>query len=310
MSGQNALITGAFSFTGRAIAERLLAGGAAVRTLTAHPERGGPLERRVEVFPLQFDDSAELMKHFEGVDVFYNTYWMRFSRGGIPFDAAVRNSRFLFDAARRAGVRRVVHVSIANASPNSPFAYYRGKAQVEHDLATTGLSYAVLRPTVLFGDGAVLLNNIAWLLRRFPVFAIPGDGSCRLQPVHVNDVARLALELAERSDDTAVDAAGPETYRYDELVGAIRAATRSRALLLRLPPSVALGMGRALGWALRDVLITRDELRGLLQNVLVSHQPPLCATRLSDWLTDNGKLLGRRYLSELALHYHPRGHAT
>jgi NADH dehydrogenase len=300
---RTALITGAFSFSGRAIAQRLLERGVVVRTLTAHPERAGPLAQRIEAFPLRFDDPDELAKRFDGVDAFYNTYWVRFDSGDVTFEAAVRNSRRLFEAARRAGVRRVVHVSIANPSLDSPLPYYRGKARVESDLVACGLSHAILRPTVLFGEGGVLLNNIAWLLRRLPVFAIPGDGGYRLQPVHVDDLARLAVAQAERDDDVILDATGPETYRYVDLVRSLRAAVSSRALLVRVPPGVALLLGRVLGVLLRDVLITRDEISGLRDGLLVSHQPATGETRLSEWLRAHADTFGHEYLSELALHY-------
>jgi uncharacterized protein YbjT (DUF2867 family) len=297
------LVTGAFSFTGRRIARRLLDRGIAVRTLTAHPERAAAFGDRIAARPYAFDDPARLAASLEGIHTLYNTYWVRFDRGDRTYDAAVENTRRLFAAAREAGVERVVHVSIANPSEASPFAYYRGKARLERDLADSGLSYAILRPTVIFGDGGILINNIAWLLRRIPVFAIPGGGDYEIQPVHVDDLAELAVEKGSHSEDLVTDAAGPETYTYGDLVGTIREAIGSRSLVVHVPPRAALALGRMLGWLLRDILITGDEIAGLMDGLLVSAREPTCETRLSDWLARNRREVGRRYLSEVAMHY-------
>jgi NADH dehydrogenase len=302
-SSQTDLVTGAFSFTGHFIARRLLHRGIAVRTLTGHLERPHTFGDRVVAHPYTFDDPARLAASLEGIHTLYNTYWVRFDRGDRTYEGALENTRRLFAAAREAGVRRVVHVSIANPSETSPLAYYRGKARLERDLADSGLSYAILRPTVIFGDGGILINNIAWLLRRLPVFAIPGGGDYGIQPVHVDDLAKLAVERAVLSEDLVTDAAGPETYTYGELVGTIREAIGSRSLVVHVPARAGVALGQLLGWLLRDVLITGDEIAGLLDGLLVSAQEPACETRLSDWLARNRREVGRRYLSEVAMHY-------
>ena len=206
------VVTGAFSYTGRYIAERLLARGERVVTLTNHPHRRDPFAGRVEIQPYAFERPEELIKTLRGVSTFFNTYWVRFPHGGMTYDRAVENSKILIRCARQAGVRRFVHVSITNPSLDSRFHYFSGKARVEQALRESGLSYAILRPTVVFGDGGILIHNIAWLLRKFPVFALPGRGDCRLQPVYVEDVADLAVEAAAQSENETLDAAGPEIF--------------------------------------------------------------------------------------------------
>ena len=119
----------------------------------------------------------------------YNTYWVRFNYGSFSHAAAVENTLALFAAARQAGVGRVVHLSIANPSEDSPLEYFRCKARLERALRESGLSYAILRPTVLFGGQDILINNIAWMLRRLPVLGVFGDGRYRLQPIYVDDLA-------------------------------------------------------------------------------------------------------------------------
>jgi NADH dehydrogenase len=297
------LVTGAFSFTGQHIARRLLDRGIRVRTLTGHRDRAHPFADRIEAFPYHFEDPGRLEQSLAGIHTLYNTYWVRFDHGDTTYERAIENTRRLFEAARRAGVRRIVHVSIANPSESSRLPYYRGKALVERDLRELGPSYAILRPTVLFGEGGILINNIAWLLRRLPIFVIPGGGNYRIQPIHVDDLAKLAVDVGDRSENLVWDAVGPETYRYRDLVGLIRRAIGSRSLLVRLPPTLGFLLGQLLGRLLRDVLITRDEVAGLMGELLISHEPPLCETRFSHWLEANSAAVGRRYLSELALHY-------
>ena len=213
------------------------------------------------------------------------------------------NSRQLFEAARRSGIRRIVHVSITQPHPDSRLPYFRGKALVERALEESGIPYAILRPTVLFGAEDILLNNIAWLLRRLPVFGLPDGGHYRLQPAFVDDVAALAVEQATGDERVTLDAVGPETLTFAELVTLIRDALHARARLIPLPSQVALGAVRIAGWAVRDVVLTADELRGLMDGLLTSPDAPTCATPLTTWLVENARTLGATYHSELARHY-------
>jgi NADH dehydrogenase len=300
---QRDAVTGAQGFTGRHIAQRLLAADRSVVNLTGHPDRQDHFAGRVPAYPLAFDDPAGLARSLEGVDTLYNTYWIRFSGYGITHDDAVRNSSTLFNAARAAGVRRIVHVSIANPD-GSQRSYYRGKLAVERALASSGVSHAIVRPAgAQFGDQSRLFNTIAWLLRHAPVFGVPGRGSYRIQPVDVLDTARIAVELAARNDGITVDAAGPETFTFRESVEMIKQALRSRTLVLPMPPTLTLLAARSFGLLLHDVLLTHDEIEDLQAGLLVSHQPPLGHNRFSDWVRDSADWLGRDYVPEVSWHY-------
>lgn len=302
------LVTGAFSYTGAHIAQRLLARGRDVRTLTFHPERQHPLRERVAALPYRFDDPLALARSLQGVTTLYNTYWVRFDHGSASFDAAIANSRALFHAARRAGVRRIVHVSIANPSTSSPLPYYRGKAVVEHALAETGVPFAVVRPTWVFGgQHEILANNIAWILRHLPVFAVAGDGSYPVQPVHIDDLADICLSAADTPADLVLDAAGPETLPFIELVHAVRQATGSHSPVLRVPAPLIAAAARLLGLILGDVVLTPQEIRGLTSGLLVSHDPALGRIAFTDWLRDQRQSLGRSYANELRRHFTPAG---
>ena len=304
------LVTGAFGFTGRHVTELLLARGLRVRTLTGHPERGNPFGERVEARAFSWGDGAGLVESLRGVEVLYNTYWIRFARGALTFARAEENSRALFAAAREAGVGRVVHVSIANPALDSVLPYYAGKARVERALAESGLEYAIVRPTVIFGDEGILLNNIAWMLRKLPVFATPGDGEYRMQPVYVGDLAEMMVEAGEgyceaqaRKPVLPQDAVGPETYSFNELLALMKRVLGRRTVVVHLPAGLVLAATGVMGWALGDVILTREEVAGLKQGLLVSHEPPTGTTRLSAWLEENKGWLGTRYMSEVKRHF-------
>jgi NADH dehydrogenase len=297
------VVTGAFSYTGKYIARRLLSMGKGVITLTGHPNRPNPFGDRVSVAPFHFDNPTELAKSLQGAKTLFNTYWVRFPYGEDSFEKAIRNTKTLIEAAKAAGVRRIVHISVTNASEDSSLSYFRGKGRLENAIVHSGLSYAIIRPTLVFGAEDILINNIAWLLRRFPVFAVPGTGDYRVQPVFVEDVAELAVRAAQQEEDVIVDAAGPETYTFDELVRLIASTIHSRARIIHLRPGLALLVTKAIGGLVRDVVLTREEIDGLIANLLISEGPPTGQALLSDWLRRNGVRVGARYASELSRHF-------
>ena len=297
------VVTGAFGYTGKYIAQRLLDDGVTVRSLTRNPASFSPFGDRVERHPLDFDDPVQLIDSMRGADTLYNTFWIRFAHGIVSHETAVQNTRNLVDAAGLSGVRRIVHISITGASADSPLPYFSGKGQVEDYIMESGLPYSIIRPTVIFGPEDILLNNIAWFLRRFPVFPIAGNGDYPVQPVYVDDVARLAVDSASTETDVALDAVGPETYTFRELVDLLRKTIGGRTLLLRLPPPLVLASAALVGLALRDVVLTSEEIDGLMSGHLVSTQPPTGTTHLSNWLKDHRQTLGKNYASELARHY-------
>jgi NADH dehydrogenase len=297
------VVTGAFGFSGQRIAERLLHRGEKVRTLTNHPQPGSPLFGRVQVCPLDFTETRQLTESMRGASVLYNTYWIRFSYGGLSHERAVDNTKALIRAAETAGVKRIVHVSITNPSLDSRLPYFRGKAELEQAIQASLLSYAILRPAVLFGEGDILINNVAYMLKRFPLFAIPGSGEYHVQPIFVDDLAGLAVDGGQRLDNYTVDAVGPENYTYLELVKMIRSAVGSKSLLVHLPPAAVRLASGVLGAILNDVILTEDEIKGLSEDLLVSHKPPTGRTSLVGWIKTHAETIGKTYASELARHY-------
>jgi uncharacterized protein YbjT (DUF2867 family) len=296
------VVTGAFSYSGKAISKALLQSGRRVRTLTGHPQRATG-DSPVEIRPLDFDDPIGLVKSLEGATTLFNTYWVRFAHDRIDHELAVENSRALFQAAKRAGVERIVHVSITHPSVDSPLPYFRGKALVERSLAETGVSYAVLRPAILFGGDGVLLNNIAWLLRRLPAFAVGGRGDYRIRGIHIDDLAQLCRTKGAERFDSITDAVGPERPTFLELVQSIKATVGSRSLIVHLPGTALPVVSRIVGVALHDVLLTSDEYRAMADGLADTDGPATGSIALSDWLAEHKSTLGLTYANELKRHF-------
>jgi uncharacterized protein YbjT (DUF2867 family) len=293
-------VTGPFSYTGKYITARLRSQGVAVRGLVRAVPSGAD---GVDIRTLQFVDAEQLATDLAGVDVLYNTYWIRFEQDGATFDQAVANSRTLFETAATVGVGRIVHLSVTNPSRDSPFAYFRGKAQVEDALRAIGIPHSIVRPTLVFGDEDILINNIAWLLRRFHAFLMPGNGHYRVQPVFVDDVAELAIQQAGASGDHTLDAAGPDILTFRELLALLANSVGSRAVLMPGPSRVSLWAGMALSRLVNDVTITREELGALMAETLISSEQPTASTRIHDWLSDHASHLGISYTSERRRHW-------
>lgn len=303
MPPQADVVTGSFSYTGQYITRKLLDAGRQVRTLTGHPNSSHPLAARVTAFPYDFERPDRLTESLAGAGTLYNTYWVRFPHGHLNYDVAIRNLLILIQAAIQAGIKKIVHVSIINPSEDSPYAYFRGKARVERAIRESGLPYAILRPTVVFGPEDILINNIAWMLRTFSFFIIPGSGDYLVQPIYVEDLANLAVISAAASDSQTVDAVGPDILTYRELVQQIAKAIGREVPLVGVPAPVAYGLGAALGWFLHDVVLTYEEVAALMNGILYSVQRPTGTTHLREWLLTHKYQLGREYRSELKRHF-------
>jgi len=293
-------VTGAFGYSGKYIARRLLDAGETVITLTNSLHRPNPFGEQVQAFPFHFDQPEKLVETLRGVSVLVNTYWVRFNHNTFTHEMAVQNTLTLFRAAKSAGVERVVHVSITNPDENSPLEYFSGKGRLERALIESGLSYAILRPTVLFGKEDILINNIAWALRHLPVFGVFGDGKYRLQPIYVDDLAQLAVAQGGSRENVIIDAIGPQTFTYRELARTIGEIIGARRPIIGVPPGIGYLAGWLIGKMVGDVMITRPEIEGLMADLLYVDSPPAGQTRLTDWAREHADTLGKKYANELS----------
>jgi NADH dehydrogenase len=297
---RRAVVTGAFSYLGAAVAREMRRREFTVDTLTRRRPPAGSTE--IAATPLEFDPD-HLIRALRGADVLVNTYWIRLPHRGLGFETAVENSRILVETAATAKVGRLVHVSVTNASLDSPLGYYRGKAEVDAVVRGSGVSHAIVRPTLIVGPQDVLTSNIAWFLRRFPLFPVPDGGAYRLQPVTLGDAARIIADAAEAGRDLDVDAAGPETFSFVDYLRLLARACDVRRSLVRVPGWLALAGLGMLSPFLRDTVLTREELDGLERELLVSRAAPLGSDSVRGWLLEHGAMLGRVYVNDRRRHF-------
>ena len=298
------VVTGGLSYIGKFITQRLVSQGKQVLVLTNHLQRDNPFGNQVMVAPYDFDKHDTLVGRLKGAVTLYNTYWVRFDHELVSFEKAIANTERLIRAAEAAGIKKFVHVSVSNPSRDAPFPYYRGKAVLEKLIAQSRLSYAIIRPTLVYGgEQEILVNNIAWLLRRFPIFAVPSDKAYRLQPIHVDEVVDLAIHAADHLHNQIIDAAGPDIMTFEEMVRLIAQKIGSWSVLFHASPGLSLFLLKIVDLLVNDVVLTRDEIGALGEERLVSKQPPIGKMRLADWLDHNANQLGRRYASEMVRHF-------
>jgi NADH dehydrogenase len=294
------VITGAYGYSGKYMARRLLKEGITVKTVTNSYKRANPFGDKVKAYPFNFDKPEKLVEALRGATVLYNTYWVRFNYTTFKHSVAVDNILTLFEAAKEAGIERIIHTSITNPSLDSPYEYFSGKAIVEKALIESGMSYAILRPAILFGMEDILINNITYVLRKLPFFPVFGKGDYRLQPIHVDDFAKLAIEQGKSRENVIIDAIGPETFTFTGLVKEIKKILGIRRLVFPIPRRIAYIFGKLGGKLVGDVLITDDEVDGLMADLLYTKSPPAGQTKLTDWIKENSSTVGRIYHSELA----------
>jgi NADH dehydrogenase len=297
------VVTGAFGYIGKYISKALLERGRTVCTITTHPTKPNPFGPAVKAFSYSFDDAEALTRTLNAADTLYNTYWIRFPFDGQTYEYALENTKTLFRCAKEAGVKRIVHIAVTRASLDSDLPYYRGKAIQESMLRESGVPFSIVRPTLVFGKEDILVKNIAWLIRTSPVFPIFGSGRYRVQPVFVEDLAEITIRQSTSTAGATVDAIGPETFTFHELVALIAEKIGKNPIFVKVPASLGISCGHILGIFLRDVLLTRNELKGLMDEMLTSEQAPNGTTRFSDWLERNKSTVGGFYSSEVARHF-------
>jgi NADH dehydrogenase len=300
------VVTGSFGYIGKYITHKLLERGFEVKTITTHPDKPNPFGEKVKASSYNFENPDKLTQYLVGCETLFNTYWVRFNYRQWSFDQALENTKILFNCAKRAGVRKIVQISVTNPSEKDNLPYYRGKALQEKALRELGIDYAIVRPTLVFGKEDILVNNIAWTIRKFPIVPIFGSGKYRVQPVFVEDLATIAIGASRVEGSLTMDAIGPETFTYDEFLQLIAGELNRNVYFIHTSPSVGIALGKMIGLFVKDVVLTKDELRGLMDNKLTSNQAPNGKTVFTEWLRNNQHSIGTEYTSELNRHFNWR----
>ena len=262
------------------------------------------LVKRSQASPYNFENPEELTAYLTGCETLFNTYWVRFNYKQWSFDQALENTKILFTCAKNAGVKKIVQISVTNPSEQDDLPYYQGKAHQEKMVRELGVDYAIVRPTLVFGTEDILVNNIAWTIRKFPIVPIFGTGDYQVQPIFVADLATIAVEVSQSEGSQTIDAVGPEVFTYKDFLRLITNEFDRKIVFLHTPPAMGIFLGRIIGWFVKDVVLTKDELRGLMANKLTSTQSPNGKIKFSAWLHENKSQIGSQYTSELNRHFY------
>ena len=294
------VVTGALGYSGKVIAEKLLERNYQVKTITNSLNKPNPFGDKIEMDSFNFEKPEKLTAALTGYDVLINTYWVRFNHNNFNHSTAVANTKILFECAKKAGIKKIVHVSITNPSVNSELEYFKGKGDLETYLKALGVNYSIIRPAVLFGKQDILINNIAWVIRHLPIFGVYGKGDYKIQPIHVDDFADLIINECFNTTNTIVNAIGPETFTYKELVKTIMDIINVKKRIINTAPYLGYLAGKWVSFLKNDVTITREEIKGLMDNLLYVETAPTGKIKLTDWAKQNKQTLGTTYASELA----------
>ena len=298
------VVTGSFGYIGKYITKELLERSREVKTITTHPDKPNPFDGMVKASSYDFDNPEKLTRNLEGCETLYNTYWIRFNYRQWSFEKAIENTKVLFNCTKKAGVKKIIHVSVTNVSLQDKLPYYHGKALQEEALKKSGVEYTIVRPTLVFGIEDILVNNIAWTIRKFPMVPIFGSGMYKVQPIYVEDLATIAVEASGLNGSQIIDAIGPETFTYTQFLELISSELNRNIAFLHTPPSIGIFLGKLIGLFVGDVILTKDELSGLMLSKLTSDQTPNGNTLFSKWLQMNKNQIGIEYTSELNRHFH------
>lgn len=294
------LVTGAFGFTGKYIANLLIKKGEKVRTLTSKTDINN---ENIEVFQYNFKDKEYLIKAMSGAEKLFNTYWIRFPYKGLTFEKVVYRTKILIDCAKEAGIKKIIHISITNANSKSKFKYFKYKGIIEEMIKDSKIDYFIIRPTVIFGKESILINNIAWFLRKFPFFVVFGKGKYLVQPIYVEDFAKIAVFESNNSVNKIVDIVGPEIFEFKKMVKLIKTKISSKCKILYLPSFLFQIFISILNFLTKDVVLTTEELKALKENLLYSKEEPIGQKKFTDWIEENKFNIGKEYFSELLRHY-------
>jgi uncharacterized protein YbjT (DUF2867 family) len=269
-------VIGASGFIGRYVVKHLAARGAVVSALVRDTERASVLQPMGDVGQIarvraSLLDEARLTAALAGVDAVVNLAGILHEHGKQTFEAVHHHGPArLGRLAKAAGVKHLVHISALGVSTDSQSTYARTKAAGEIALRTAFPGAVILRPSIVFGPEDRFFNRFAALVQLVPVLPLIGGGRTRFQPVYVGDVADAVVRALD-SDATGstYELGGPLVYTFRELMELVLAETRRRALLVRVPWSLAILQAACLEF-LPNPPLTRDQVKLLRHDNVVA----------------------------------------
>jgi uncharacterized protein YbjT (DUF2867 family) len=270
---EDVCVLGGTGFVGRHIVHKLVASGYRVTVPTRNRERAKedliPLPT-ADVVTADVHEPAELVRLFRGCGAVVNLVGvLHDGRGKASFQQAhVELARKVIDACRRAGIRRLLHMSAINADPGGPSAYLRSKGEAETLVRESGLDFTIFRPSVIFGREDRFVNLLATLQQLLPLVVLAAPNA-RFQPVFVGDVAAAYAASLTRLESfgRTYDLAGPKVYTLRELVRYVGALSGHRRRVIALGPRLSYVQARLME-LLPGKLLTRDNLASMSRDAV------------------------------------------
>ncbi len=292
-------VVGGTGFIGRQLVERLVRRGVSVRTVSRRARADSVPATHIERVVGSIEDPATIERAVDGTDAVVNLVGTTAAKSATQFYALHRDApRRLAEAARRAGVRRLVHVSAMGIGLEAPSLADRSKAAGEHAVREVFPDADFVRPALVYGPGDHFFTRFAELARSAPAIPMIGHGRTRFQPIHVEDIAEAMARLLEqpRSHGRVFELGGSEIFSFRELVEGLCRAIGRRPWLVPIPFPVAEAGAYATQWLPRPPL-TVDQVR-LLKTDKVIRDPGSAPAALGV----RPRPL-ERFLSELGKHY-------
>lgn len=267
-------VFGGSGFLGRHTVRALARAGFRIKVATRHPNRAFFLRPLGSVGQIDFvkcdvSDKDAVAEALKGAQAVVNLTGILFEKGQTFEDVQTDGAAHIAEAAAKAGVTALVHVSAIGADAESDSSYAVTKAAGEQAVRTSFPKAVILRPSIIFGPEDGFFNKFAEMARFFPALPLIGGGKTRFQPVFVGDVAQAILTALSRQDGRTYELGGPSIYSFRELLQLIlREIDRKRALV-PLPFGIAF-LQAALLQLLPKPLLTVDQVRLLKKDNIVA----------------------------------------
>lgn len=259
------LVTGGTGFVGRRLVARLVEAGERVRVI-ARGVRQARLADGVEVVKGNLASGGGLSEAMEGVERVVHLVAIIREVGDQTFDSVIRQGAVnMVNAAKAAGIKKLVHQSAIGARDDPHFLYHKAKWDAEQAVRESGLKYTIVRPSLIFGEGDEFFSTLASLVRWNPIVPIAGDGKTRFQPIWIEDVVTCLVECLKDGvhDNAVVEIGGPEHLTYEEMVDMVAQVLGKRRLKAHIPLFLMRPMASLMEFVLPKPPVTHEQLKML-----------------------------------------------
>lgn len=245
------LVTGASGYIGRHLVARLVQEGEKPRCLVRNVKRAASILPAAGIELVQGDttQSASLEDAVQGIETIVHAAFLtadRKERAPHQYEKTnVEGTANLIQAAKKAGVRRIIEISGLGTRPDKPGSYMQGRYLAEQMLKESGLDWTIIQPSVLFGKDAPFIKGLTDLIHTSPVVPLIGGGKIQFQPIYVEDVVTVILHVLhepERTRNKTYTIGGPEYYTFTQVIDLLLHTMHTKRLKAPAPrPLVGVG---------------------------------------------------------------------